>query len=91
MKKNATFLLLTGCPLLLRGAEDPHSLPLDINIDYSQDPIFQEVWFWGVVALFFLLLLVLLIRGGRRVEEQRQEVFSSRVEQESCHPGEQDQ
>lgn len=42
------------------------STNLDINIDYSNEPFYSEIWFWVLIAVFFLLLLVLLIRGGRK-------------------------
>src|SRR5690554_1882540 len=41
--------------LLLRGAEQGIAPSLDISIDYSRDPFYQEIWFWALVALFFLL------------------------------------
>ncbi len=75
--------------LLLRGAEQGIAPSLDISIDYSKDPIYQEIWFWSLVALFFLLLLVLLIRGGRRTKKEDAKL--SGIEEQSGHTGEQDQ
>lgn len=86
-------LLLTlffyGFTLLLRGAEGGLAPSLDINIDYSRDPFYQEIWFWSLVALFFLLLLLLLIRGGRRTKKEDAKL--SGIEEQSGHTGEQDQ
>lgn len=78
-----------GCTLLVRGAMEGITPSLDINIDYSRDPFYQEIWFWVLVALFFLLLLVLLIRGGRGTKDKM--VLLSGIEEQSGHTGEQDQ
>lgn len=75
--------------LLLLGAEEVVASSLDISIDYSRDPFYQEIWFWALVALFFLLLLVLLIRGGRRTKKEDAKL--SGIEEQSGHTGEQDQ
>ena len=82
-------LIFCGSTLLLRGAEEGLAPSLDINIDYSRDPFYQEIWFWVLVALFFLLLLVLLIRGGRGTKDKM--VLLSGIEEQSGHTGEQDQ
>ena len=75
--------------LLLRGAEQGIPPSLDISIDYSRDPFYQEIWFWALVALFFLLLLVLLIRGGRRTKKEDEKL--SGVEEQPGNTGEQNQ
>lgn len=74
-------LMITGITM---AAEEIASLNLDINIDYSNDPIYAEVWFWGIAAVPFLLLLLILIRGGR-MKHQRQRV--NEVESSSSQPG----
>jgi uncharacterized membrane protein len=38
---------------------------LDINIDYSNDPFYVELWFWVVIAAILLFLLIILIKGNR--------------------------
>lgn len=53
------------------AAEEMAAVDLDINIDYSNDPFYAELWFWIPVAFFFLLLLVLLIRGGKKSKRER--------------------
>ena len=78
-----------GCTLLVRGAVEGITPSLDISIDYSRDPFYQEIWFWALVALFFLLLLVLLIRGGRRTKKEDAKL--SGIEEQSGHTGEQNQ
>jgi len=49
----------------LFSAEEMDALVLDINIDYSSDPFYSELWFWIIIAAVLFFLLVLLIRGGR--------------------------
>ena len=78
-----------GCTLLVRGAVEGIAPSLDISIDYSRDPFYQEIWFWALVALFFLLLLVLLIRGGRRTKKEDEKLSGG--EEQSGNTGEQNQ
>ncbi len=88
--RHLLFTLCVCCfSLLLRGAEVEIAPSLDISIDYSRDPFFQEIWFWSLVALFFLLLLLLLIRGGRSTKKQ--DLPLSGIEEQSGHSGEQNQ
>lgn len=47
-------------------AETIDSEVLDISIDYSNDPIYSELWFWIIIAFILLLILILLIIGGGR-------------------------
>lgn len=72
---------------------------LDINIDYSNDPFYSQLWFWCLGGLLFLVLLVLLILSGRRSKrkadekkpsnaiegESPAEHLSGRIEKESRH------
>lgn len=73
---------------------------LDINIDYSNDPFYSQLWFWSLGGLLFLVLLVLLILSGKRkeqkaagkqpgeatVEESTRERSSGRIEEEPRNP-----
>jgi|GEM_PF-1286026 hypothetical protein len=61
-------------PKIIMAAEEITSVNLDISIDYSNDPFYAEIWFWGGVALFFLILLVLLIRGGGRKKKAEKQL-----------------
>lgn len=59
------------------------STNLDINIDYSNEPFYSEIWFWVLIALFFLVLLVLLIRGGRKSSRCTQSIENKNKSQQS--------
>lgn len=43
----------------------------DINIDYSNDPFYAELWFLSLIALLLLFILVLLICAGRRSRKRK--------------------
>ncbi len=86
-------LLLTlfffGCTLLLRGAEFGIASSLDISIDYSRDPFYQEIWFWSLVALF--LPVAVAVADPWRQENEEEDAKLSGIEEQSGHSGEQDQ
>jgi len=89
MKRVLLALFLSGYVHLLWCAEELNPVPLDINIDYSRDPFYQEIWFWGAAGIFFLSMLVLLIRGGK--ERRKESPALSGIEQQPGNTGEQDQ
>lgn len=61
-----------GCVSLpIAATEQMADIGLDINIDYSNDPFYTQLWFFILVASLFLLLLILLVRGERRSIHKR--------------------
>lgn len=68
----ATGIWMSGwIPLSGVAAEEMADVSLDINIDYSNDPFYTEIWFLILIAALLLFLLVQLIRGGRRSRHKR--------------------
>ncbi len=63
--------MLGWIPLSGAAAEEMAAVSLDINIDYSNDPFYTEIWFWILMAVLLVFLLVQLILGGRRSRRKR--------------------
>ena len=73
LKRKAPFVIIVGILSSVNSlfsAEKADPVILDINIDYSNDPFYSEIWFWTIIASILLFLLILLIRGDRKKSKQ---------------------
>mgnify|MGYP000930751729 FL=1 len=73
LKRKTPFLIIVGILFSVNSlfsAEKADPVILDINIDYSNDPFYSEIWFWTIIASILLFLLILLIRGDRKKSKQ---------------------